>query len=69
MQTPEGTKLIIYPEVNVTAETQRTKTNPLKPGYDWILEADVANINDTWSLIEVKVINEVCPKISPSVEL
>jgi FlaG/FlaF family flagellin (archaellin) len=68
MQTETGIRMIIYPEVNVTAETQRTKNNPLKPGYEWILEADVENINSTWSLLKVKVINDVCPKISPYVE-
>ncbi len=68
MQTQTGVKLIIYPEVNVTEETQRTKVNPLKPGYDWILEADVTNINNTWSLTKVKVINDVCPRVSPSVD-
>ena len=69
LQTPEGMKLIIYPEVNVTTTTQRTEASPLKPGHDWILEADVASINDSWSLRKVKLINEVCPKVSPSVEL
>jgi len=69
METPTGTKLIIYPEVNVTAETQRTAANPLKPGYDWILDADVSNINDTWSLTKVKVVNDVCPRVSPSAEV
>ena len=69
MQTPTGTKLIIYPEVSITADTQRTKVNPLKPGYDWILEAEVNDINDTWTLTELKVINDVCPRISPSVEM
>lgn len=69
LQTPTGMKLIIYPEINITDETQRTKVTPLKPGYDWILEADITNINDTWSLTEVKIINEVCPRISPSVEI
>ncbi len=69
MQTPTGLKLVISPDVNITSETQRTKANPLKPGYDWILDADVVNINDTWPLIEMKVINDVCPRVSPSVEL
>ena len=69
LQTTTGTKLIIYPDVNITSETQKTKTNPLKPGYDWIFDADVGNINSTWSLIKVKVINDVCPRVSPSVEL
>ena len=69
MQTPVGAKLVIYPEVNITNETQKTKANPLKPGYAWIVEADVVNINDTWSLTEVKLINEVCPRVSPSVKL
>ena len=69
MSTPTGTRLIIYPEVNITSETQRTKANPLKPGYDWILDADVASINDTWSLAKLKVINDVCPRVSPSAEV
>lgn len=69
MQTTAGLKLIIHPDVNITADTQRTKANPLKPGYDWIVNADVININDTWPLTEVKLINDVCPRISPSVEL
>ncbi|MCK5020455.1 MAG: type IV pilin [Candidatus Peribacteraceae bacterium] len=69
LQTPTGVKLVIYPEVNITDDTQRTKVNPLKPGYDWILEAEVDNINDTWSLTALKIINDVCPKISPTVEL
>lgn len=69
MQTPTGYKLIIYPDVNVTNETQRTKNNPLKPGYDWIIEAEVDNINYTWSLLEVKVINDVCPRVSPKIKI
>jgi flagellin-like protein len=69
MQSPSGTRLIIYPEVNITYETQRTAANPLKPGYDWILDADVSSINDTWSLMRVKVINDVCPRVSPSAEI
>ncbi len=67
MRTPEGaTRLVVHPGVNVTSETQRSASSPLKPGYEWIIEADVAGINDTWSLTEVKVINEVCPRVSPS---
>lgn len=69
METPQGIRLIIYPEVVVTNSTQRTVNNPLKPGYDWIIEAGVTNINDTWSLTEVKVINDVCPRVSPEVEV
>jgi flagellin-like protein len=69
MQTPTGTKLIVYPEINITSESQRTVSNPLKPGYDLILEAEVDKINDTWSLTKVKVINEVCPRASPSVDI
>jgi flagellin-like protein len=69
MQTPTGARLIVYPEINITSETQRTLMNPLKPGYDWIIEAEVESINDTWSLTKVKVINEVCPRISPSADV
>jgi hypothetical protein len=69
METPSGSKFITYPEVNITSDTQITKSNPVKPGYGWIFDADVVNINDTWSLTEVKLINEVCPRISPSVKL
>jgi len=69
MQTETGMKLIIYPEINVTFETQRTKMNPLKPGYEWILDADVTGINNTWSLMKVKIINDVCPRVSPTLEI
>lgn len=69
LQTPAGVKLVIYPEVNITSDTRRTKANPLRPGYDWILDAEVININDTWSLTEVKVINDVCPRNSISIEI
>jgi flagellin-like protein len=68
METLTGTRLVTYPDVNVTSETQKTASNPLKPGYDWILEADVENVNDTWSLSGIKVINDVCPRVSPSAE-
>jgi len=63
------TKILIYPSVNITSDTQRTFSNPLKPGYDWLINAEVAGINDTWSLTKVKVINEVCPRVSPSAEI
>lgn len=69
MLTSSGLRLVVFPDVNITNTTQRTKANPLKPGYDWILDADVVNINDTWSLTEVKVINDVCPKASPEMQL
>jgi FlaG/FlaF family flagellin (archaellin) len=69
MQTPTDTKIIVYPEINVTEDSQRTKANPLKPGYDWILDSDVAGINSTWLLTKVKVINDVCPRVSPSVDI
>ena len=69
MRTTADVKLIIYPDVNITTETQMVKANPLKPGYDWILDADITNINSTWSLTKVKIINDVCPKVSPSVEV
>ena len=69
MQTTAGPRIIIHPDVNITDETQRTKANPMKPGYDWIVNANVMNVNDTWPLTEVKLINDVCPRISPSVEL
>lgn len=68
-QTPSGEKLIIYPEVNVTDDTQRTITNPLKPGNSHMLMGEIANINDTWSLFKVKVLNIVCPRVSPVVEI
>ncbi len=69
MQAPGGARIITHPDVNITTETQKTKANPLKPGYGWVVDADITNINDTWSLSEVKLINEVCPRISPSVSL
>lgn len=69
MQTPLGERLIVYPEINVTLETQRTKTNPLKPGNSHILDGEISNINDTWSLTGVKIINIVCPRVSPTAEL
>jgi len=68
MQTPDGIRLIQYPNVNITLETRKTAGNPVKPGEEWILEADVTEVNDTWSLMEVKVINDVCPRISPSID-
>ncbi len=69
MQTPEGEKLIVYPEVNVTSDTQKTKANPLKPGSSHILHGEIEGINETWSLIKVKIINAVCPRVSPTLEL
>ncbi|NIP40946.1 MAG: hypothetical protein GTN39_05520 [Candidatus Aenigmarchaeota archaeon] len=69
MQTSLGEKLIVYPEINVTEETQRSATNPVKPGSSHILNGEIVNINDTWSLLKVKVLNVVCPKVSPTAEL
>ncbi len=69
MQTPSGEKLIVYPEVNITGGTQKSKTDPLKPGSSHILYGEISNINDTWSLTRVKIINVVCPRVSPSAEL
>lgn len=69
MQTPLGERLIVYPEINVTIETQKTKTDPLKPGNSHIIYGVIVNINDTWSLTKVKIINAVCPRVSPAVEL
>jgi flagellin-like protein len=69
VRSPTETKLLTYPSVNVTSETQRSKNNPLKPGHDWILESNVTGVDATWSLIKVKVINDVCPKVSPSLDI
>jgi FlaG/FlaF family flagellin (archaellin) len=69
LQTPSGKRLVVYPEVNVTDETQKTRANPLKPGSSLMLEGEIVNINDTWSLVGVKVLNVVCPRASPSIEL
>jgi flagellin-like protein len=63
--TDSGKTIRTEPDINVTAPTQKTKGNPVKPGQSWILDADLANINETWSLSEVKILNAVCPQNSP----
>ena len=66
----DGSEVIkVYPDVMITAETQRGKTNPLRPGREWIFEFDVFNINANWSLEKVKVLNGVCPSITASLEI
>jgi len=69
LQTPYGEIIVSPPDVTVTSETQKTKTNPLKPGSSHIVYGDIININDTWSITEVKILNVVCPKVSPTAEL
>ncbi|MEM5871377.1 MAG: hypothetical protein QW051_00725 [Candidatus Aenigmatarchaeota archaeon] len=68
-RTDSGLKIITYPDVIISDESQKTKINPLKPGYSCILEAEVNNIESEWTLIKVKVINDLCPRNSPSIEL
>jgi FlaG/FlaF family flagellin (archaellin) len=68
-QTSAGERIVTYPDVNITQESQKTKANPLKPGRSCILDANVTNINSTWTLKKVRIINDVCPSVSPSVSL
>ncbi len=69
-QTVEGSERILsYPYVNITQDTQKTASNPLKPGEEWVLEADVTGIGNNWTLSKVRVINAVCPKISISLNV
>jgi flagellin-like protein len=67
--TSSGQRIVTYPDVNITQDSQKTKANPLKAGQSWILNAALSSINDTWTLNEVKILNVVCPQNSPSVEL
>ena len=55
--TSSGMRIVTEPDINVTIGTQKTKSNPVKPGQSWIVDADLANINDTWSLNEIKLLN------------
>lgn len=52
----------------VTSATAITETDPLRPGQSAIIQADMTeDINETeLSLKSVKVLNSVCPDLSPS---
>ncbi len=67
--TPGGQKILTEPDIQMTALTQKTKTDPLKPGHSCILDADIQNANDTWTLMRVNVLNGVCPSVSPHVDI
>ncbi len=67
--TPSGERIVTEPDINVTGASQRTKSNPLKPGQSLILEGDMTNVNETWSLIRIKVLNAVCPGASPYMDV
>jgi FlaG/FlaF family flagellin (archaellin) len=45
-----------------TPSTQKTSTNPLKPGQSTILDANITE-DITGTLKEVKILNDVCPSI------
>jgi hypothetical protein len=68
--TPSGTERIVtYPDVRITTLTQKTVQNPLKAGQSVILEADVYNVNDTWTIQRIKLLNDVCPLVSPYIDV
>jgi len=48
---------------NVTIDTQKTASNPLKPGQTVILEADGTTYLVGSTLNEVKILNNVCPSV------
>ena len=54
-----------------TSGTEMSESNPLMPGRSAILEANITeDINDSVSTLKaVKVLNPVCPEISPSLIL
>lgn len=65
-----GTEELIE-HYEATAESQKTAANPLRPGRSAIITADIeTNMNEsTTSITEVRVINPVCPDLSPSIGL
>ena len=67
--TSGGQKILTEPDITIIPIAQKTVTNPLKPGQSTILDADIMNANDTWTLMRVKVLNAVCPSISPFVDI
>jgi len=56
---------------DVTSATQRTSSDPLRPGEEGIIEASLtgtcSGLNDT--ITKVKVLNSVCSRNSPSLEI
>lgn len=58
----------IIKNFNATTNTQKTESDPLKPGQYLFLSANVTE-NITGDLNEVKVINTPCPQNSISVNL
>lgn len=56
---------------DVTSATQKTSADPLRPGEECILDAYLTgscyNISDT--LTKVKIINNVCSRNSPSLDI
>ena len=56
---------------DVTAATQRSESDPLRPGEETIIDADLvgncAGLNDT--ITKVKVLNSVCSSNSPSLDI
>ncbi|MFH0956556.1 MAG: hypothetical protein V1813_01695 [Candidatus Aenigmatarchaeota archaeon] len=63
-----GAEIVYY---EPTPGSQKTPSSPLRPGRSAILSANVTpDINGSAvSLIEVRVINTMCPDVSPSVEI
>jgi len=56
---------------DVTSATQRSESDPLRPGEEAIIDADLtgncAGLNDT--ITKVKVLNSVCSRNSPSLDI
>jgi FlaG/FlaF family flagellin (archaellin) len=68
-QTGSGERIVTYPDVRITTLSQKTVQNPLKAGQSVILEADVYNVNDTWTIQRIKILNDVCPLVSPYIDV
>ncbi len=58
-------------DCNVTSATQKSRADPLHPGEEAIISAlltgECSGLNDT--ITKVKVLNAVCPRNSPSLEI
>jgi FlaG/FlaF family flagellin (archaellin) len=68
LDSGSGTEINYY---DPTPGSQKTVANPLKPGRSAIITANVTpDLNGSEvSLIEVRIVNTMCPGASPSAEL
>jgi archaellum component FlaG (FlaF/FlaG flagellin family) len=53
---------------NVTSETQKTESDPLKPNEDCILMVNITG-ESVSNLKNVKILNQVCPSVSVDVNI